>query len=65
VRKTLKTGNFNYRKWALLQIADLRNVFAHASKPLLHCPSVTAPTSVSKWGNVCVSCGTIRSGSRV
>lgn len=26
----LKTGNFNYRKWALLQIVDLRNVFAQA-----------------------------------
>jgi hypothetical protein len=46
----LKTGNFNYRKWALLQIADLRNVFAQVSKPLLHCPSGTVPTSVSKWG---------------
>ena len=46
----LKTRNFNYRKWALLQIADLRNVFPPASKPLLHCPSGTVPTSMSKWG---------------
>jgi hypothetical protein len=46
----LKRGNFNYRNWALLQIAGLIDVFAQASKPLLLCPSVAVQTSVSKWG---------------
>ena len=44
------TGYLNDRKWALLQIVDLRNVFPRANKPQIYCPSSTVSYSVSKWG---------------
>jgi len=64
----LKTGNFSYRNWALLQIADLRNVFAQGSKPLLHYPSGTMPIVCQNGENICVvrHINTLwKSGSRI